>query len=356
MAWITVVGFKLKLFKFDKLLPFIVTTMIFASIIFLEMQRKTVLVLHSYATDYAWVRDVNEGIKRVLKDKSFVNMRWHYMNTKNHPELSYKQKAGATARKVIDFVKPDILFAIDDDAQEFAAKFYKDRPDIHIVYAGINALPERYGYDTAKNVVGISERIPIRGIKDAVFIFTKQMNLKSMPRVCHVGDKSLVVQFDDFNLHASKDWFPINLGPSFLVETFDEWKKVILEADKYMDFMLINNYRKITRSETDLTIVPYQEVMQWAFEHSPVPIIGINAFVCEDGAAISIATSPFEQGEVAMQMVLNLVKEKKKIEEIQSTQSSQYIIVMNEERFNKTNLKLPSIYKAFAKAIDRYRG
>lgn len=318
------------------------------------MQRKTVLVLHSYGTDYSWVRDVNEGMRRVLKDKSFVNMRWHYMNTKNHPDLAYKKKAGTIARRIVDFVKPDVLFAVDDDAQEFAAQFYKDKPNIYIVYAGVNALPERYGYENAKNVVGILERIPIKGIKDAIFIFSKQIKLKGPPRVCHVADKSLVVQFDDYNLHHSKEWDPIILGPSFLVDTFDEWKKAVLEADKYMDFMLINNYRKIARSKTDPRFVPYQEVMQWAFEHSPVPIIGINAFVCEDGAAISIATSPFEQGEVSMQMVLDLASGKKKIEEIQSTQSGQYIIVMNEARFKTTRLHLPGIYQAFAKAINRY--
>jgi ABC-type uncharacterized transport system substrate-binding protein len=345
---------KMKQLNFHKLVPFIVTTIIFTMIVFLQMQRKTVLILHSYNTDYSWVRDVNEGIKRVLKEKSFVNVSWHYMNTKNHPELSYKQKAGAIARKVTDFVNPTILFAVDDDAQELVAQFYKDRPNMYIVYAGVNALPERYGYEKAKNVVGILERIPINGVKDAVFIFAKQMGLKGTPIVCHVADKSLVVQFDDYNLHHSKDWAPIILGPSFLVETFDEWKKAILEADKYMDFMMISNYRKIARSKSDPKFVPYQEAMHWAFANSPVLIIGINAFVCEDGAAISVATSPFEQGEIAMQMVLDLASGRRKIEEIKNTQSGQYIIVMNEARFNTTKLHLPGIYKAFAKAINRY--
>ena len=141
---------------------------------------------------------------------------------------------------------------------------------------------------------------------------------------------------------------------AILVETFDEWKKAILEADKYMDFMMISNYRKIARSKSDPKFVPYQEAMHWAFANSPVPIIGINAFVCEDGAAISVATSPFEQGEIAMQMVLDLASGRKKIEEIKNTQSGQYIIVMNEPRFNTTKLHLPGIYKAFAKAINRY--
>ncbi len=337
-----------------KIVPFIVTTIVFAMIVFLQMQRKTILVLHSYSPDYSWVRDVNEGIKRILQGKSFINVRWHYMNTKNHPDLLYKKKAGATAKKVIDFVGPDVLLAVDDDAQEFAAQFYKNSPDLYIVHAGINALPERYGYGKAKNVVGILERVPIKGIKDVISILAAEMGINRVPRVSHVADNSTVVQFDDYNMRTSKDWEPLMFGPSFLVETFDDWKKVILEADKHMDFMLISNYRKIALSKNAGKFVPYKEAMQWAFEHSPVPIIGINGFVCEDGAAISIATSPFEQGEVAMQMAIDLVSGKKKIEEIQTTQTSQYIIVMNEARLNKSKMHLPSTYKAFAKAINRY--
>lgn len=342
-------------FKIYKLVPFIVTTIIFSMIMFLQMQRKTILILHSYAPDYSWVRDVNEGIKRVLQNKSFINIQWHYMNTKNHPDMQYKKKAGATAIKVIDFVSPDVLLTIDDDAQEFAAEFYKNKPNIYIVYAGVNALPQRYGYDKANNVVGILERIPMSGIKDIIFLLAEQKGIKRIPRISHVSDNSKVVQFDDFNMHSSKDWSPLILGPSFLVETFDEWKKVILEADKHMDFMLISNYRKILLSkDSNNKFVPYKEAMQWAFDHSPVPIIGINGFVCEDGAAISIATSPFEQGEVAMQMAMDLALGKKKIEEIQIAQTSQYIVVMNEARLSKSKIYLPSTYKAFAKAIDRY--
>jgi len=343
---------KLKIYK---LVPFIATTVIFAMIMFLQVQRKTILILHSYAPDYSWVRDVNEGIKRVLQNKSFINVQWHYMDTKNHPQPAYKKKAGITAQKVIDFVEPEVVLAIDDDAQEFAAQFYKNKPDIYVVYAGVNALPERYGYHEAKNVVGILERLPINGIKDAIFILADQLGIKGSPRISHVSDSSAVVKFDDFNMHSSKDWDPLVLGPSFLVETFDDWKKAILEADKHMDFMLVSNYRKILRSKDNKNeFVPYKEAMQWAFEHSPVPIIGINGFVCEDGAAISIATSPFEQGEVSMQIAVDLVSGKRNIQEIKTTQTSQYIIVMNESRLAKAKMKLPSAYKAFAKAINRY--
>lgn len=344
----------MKNFKINKLLPFIVTTVIFSYFVFFNTQRKTILILHSYHPEYSWVRDVNEGIKRVLKDQSFVNIRWHYMDTKNHPDEAFKEKAGAIARKVIDFVRPNVLLSVDDDAQKYAAQFFKDRPDMYIVHAGVNASLERYGYDKAKNTVGILERIPIQGVKDAISILAKEKGIEGPIKVSHVSDNSMVVQFDDHNMHGLKNWDPLVLGKSFLVETFDEWKKVILEANQHMDFMLISNYRKIARSKTDPKLVPYKEVMQWAFENSPVPIIGINGFVCEDGAAISIATSPFEQGEVSTQMALDLVVGGKEIKDIPNEQTRQHIIIIDEARLKKANIKLPNVYESFSRAINKY--
>lgn len=355
MAWFNLRRRTLKKLNINKIIPFFVTTLIFGYVIFFSMQRKTILVIHSYGDDYAWVRDVNIGINRSLGNQTAVSVRWHYMNTKNHPDKAYKIKAGTIARKVIEFVKPDVLLAIDDDAQEYVAQHYKNTPNMYVVHAGINALPSRYGYDnTAKNVVGILERLPIKGLSDAILEFAAQKKMNAPVKVSHVSDNSLIVQFDDFNMRSSPDWHPLILGKSFLCNTFDDWKKTILEADKNMDFMLISNYRKIARSKTDATLVPYKEVMKWAFEHSPVPIIGINGFVCEDGSAISIATSPFEQGEVAAEMALNLANGRKKIQDIANEQSQQYIVVIDESRLKKSGIILPGNYKAFAKAINKY--
>ncbi len=76
-----------------------------------NMSRPTVLVLHSYATDYSWVRDVNLGINRVLKHKSLYGVRWYYMDTKRHPSAEYKKSAGIAARAMIEKMQPDIIIA-----------------------------------------------------------------------------------------------------------------------------------------------------------------------------------------------------------------------------------------------------
>jgi ABC-type uncharacterized transport system substrate-binding protein len=348
--------------KSKQIITFIVITLMFGSFVWLNVSRKTILILHSYNPEYAWIRDVNSGIKRVLKDQTLVRVHWHYMNTKNHPSKAYKVRAGAIARAVVNLAKPDVILAFDDDAQEYVAKYYVNEPGINIVFSGVNGRLETYGYDKANNVTGILERIPVDGIKEAVVILASELGLKPPIRVAHVSDRSEIVRLDDFNMHAYPHWLPLTLGKSFLVSDFDEWKKVILEAAQHMDIMLISNYRNIARTNEEIgkdgAIVPYKEVMQWAYENSPVPVIGVNGFVCEDGAAIALGTSPFEQGEVAMQFAMDVVKGRRKIKDIPPESSRQFIVFMDEERFKKKfsekGLDLPHIYEAFARATDRF--
>jgi ABC-type uncharacterized transport system substrate-binding protein len=337
---------------------FVVITLYFSFFVYENIKKKNVLVLHSYNTDYSWVRDVNEGINRVYKKNRNVNMMYHYMDTKNIPTKEWKIKAGIIAQEIIDILKPDIILSCDDDAQEYALAKYVNRKDVVMVYTGVNAPAEKYNYTTATNVTGMLERLPLEGIKDFIRIIRHQLPISGKVRVSHVADKSTVVLYDDADLHAYKNWGDISFGQSFLSETFDEWKASIVNAKEHMDIMLISNYRKIYKDKNKKELVPFKEVMEWAYQNSPVPIIGVNGFVCEDGAAIAIGTSPFEQGEIAMQMVIDIANKKKKVSEIPIASTKEFIVIIDEKKFHDkfTNMgiKIPKIYEAFARATDKF--
>lgn len=316
--------------------------------------RKTLLILHSYGPDYAWVRDVNIGVKRVIRGKSSYNILWHYMDTKNHPDNEYKEKAGIIARRVVDYVKPDVVLAIDDDAQEYVMKHYLNRKDIQIVFAGVNAKATQYGYDKGTNVTGVLERIPYEGVKTAIETQAIRRGLKPPYRTIHISDQSIIVKYDDINLHEYKNWYPLELLPSTLVETFDEWKKAILESKNVADFILISNYRKVYKDQTKKEMVPFKEIMEWTFKHAPIPLIGVNGFVCEEGSAVSIATSPFEQGETSARMAIAILDGRVKASDIPIQNSPFPMVFMSEERLKIANLSFPQIYEAFARATNNY--
>ncbi len=152
-----------------------------ATIIYHNAHKPRLLILHSYDEGYPWVRDINAGLKRVLNSKEnryFV--RWYYLDTKRHPEAGYKKNAGLVARRMIDDWRPDVIIAMDDDAQEYVAKYYRNKPGISVVFGGVNEEPETYDYQKAVNVTGILERLPLEVVKEGLLSFSAR-NGKSGP-------------------------------------------------------------------------------------------------------------------------------------------------------------------------------
>ncbi|WP_010298538.1 ABC transporter substrate-binding protein [Candidatus Odyssella thessalonicensis] len=325
------------------ILGFISTAVIY------NVHKPIVLVLHSYNADYSWTRDVNEGIKKVLVSTGYYNVRWHYMDTKNNPSDAHKSRAGLIARRVIDEIKPNIILAVDDDAQEYISKYYVDNPQIKIIFSGVNATPEAYGFESAQNVTGILERIPLKGLKDTLEqIRNINPQIKDI-RILHLSDDSNTVQADDEFIHTfGSEWGEVKVLPSILVHTFRDWKKAVMLAPTEVNFLIVSNYRKVY--DDDGRMVPPAEIVKWTVENSKIPVIGLNGFTVEDGAKFAVATSPFEQGEVAAKMVLDILQNDKNPKEIPITQTKQFIIYMR----GKFDLHVPAIYEAFARAANKY--
>lgn len=313
-----------------------------------NMQKPRILILHSYNTDYSWVRNINQGINNVIGNRTDFSVHWQYMNAKNHPSVEYKQKMGVLIRRLISHLQPDVIVAIDDDAQNYVAKFYVDHPTINIVFSGVNARPEDYGYDETKNVTGILERIPLGACRDVIpYLVDPKMNPSDI-RVINLGDKSDTVMLDaktisDFN------WAPLNLIDSIFVDNFEDWKKAILSASKRADCLFITNYRQLERVEGKPGFVPPKEVMEWTVKHASVPILGGNIFVVEDGGSLALATSPMEQGRVAAEMALEIIKGTPP-SKIPITASRDYLVSMRDGP-DKELERVPNVYRAFARGV-----
>ncbi len=329
-----------------------------SSVGWFNSKRPRVLILHSYSTNYVWTREINVGLKRILGKQSWINVRYHYMNTKKKSNKGYKARAGISAREAIDNITPDVVIAIDDDAQKYAAKHYVNHPKINIVFAGINGSPEPYGYVGAKNVTGILERKPVAAIKEVVQFFTDNAqpgmvkNTKA-PRVIFLADSSHSTE-RDAKFMKQHNWQPVNYIGVETASTFDEWKKAVKSMKNKTDFLLVGGYRKIHRSGPDSKFVPAKEVMTWTEKNSPVLVLGINVFNTDDGAMLSVGVSPFEQGEVASQLALKIIKDGRKANSLPHRTSSQYVISMRRSGLEKRKIDVPQIFEAFARATNNY--
>ncbi|CAK0767007.1 ABC-type uncharacterized transport system, periplasmic component [Gammaproteobacteria bacterium] len=445
------------------------------AVIAFNINKPRLLILQSYHRDYAWTRDVDTGIRRILDDKRHYATRWFYMDTKRHPWPDYRKNVGQAARRLIEQWQPDVVLAVDDDAQEYVMKYYVDDPHIRIVFAGVNGEVTPYGYDRANNVTGILERKELQAVKEALSLvtvrrragsasgttrvepvvqrdrpktvrggetprsgadvrtsscsswdyrwlrsFSRWQNmiqgvtescdeddlvrtfdwspirlanppprmltspwatrreasnrtepLPSPPpvpvtnrtegptsvrpdiRIIHLGDGSESVRSDEVFIRAF-DWHPIRLVESRLVQTFPEWQAVVEGAAGRTDFILTTNYRKLTRSATDRTLVPPFEVVSWTLAHSPVPVIGTNGFFVEDGGYFAIGTSPFEQGEVAAKMAVDIIDREIVPRAIPIASTKEFVVFMRGSKMEEIGLHLPRLYESFARATNNY--
>jgi ABC-type sugar transport system substrate-binding protein len=111
---------------------------------------KKVLIVHSYHAEYDWCQGVNEGIEKILK-LAGVETRIFYMDTKRNSIQEWKEKSGQAAEAEMNAYDPDVVITVDDDAQAFFAKKHVNDDKRQIVFCGVNAEPEKYGFP-AKNV------------------------------------------------------------------------------------------------------------------------------------------------------------------------------------------------------------
>jgi ABC-type uncharacterized transport system substrate-binding protein len=337
------------------IIPVVLIIALFSFFAKFNSQRQDILVVHSYFTDYSWTNDVTEGMNQVFGGKTNFKVYFHHMDTKRHPTDDFRRKAGAMTRKMIDAMQPKVIICIDDDAQKYVGTYYKNDPNISVVYGGVNAKEGSYGYDaTAKNVTGIYERLPLQGLTETITMIAHTQGKTGTLKIAHISDESSTVKADDAHFHAFKGWGNLKLERSRLVSTFSDWKKEILAANKELDFIIISNYRAISRHEDNPTIlVPPAEVMAWTMANAKIPVIGVNGFVVEDGGAIAVAASPYEQGETTARMALDIIKGKS-ASELPYQLTEQFVVGMNEKALEKGNIEVQQIYTAFSKIAKRY--
>lgn len=324
-----------------------------ALVVFLIVQnvnKPRVLILHSYYTDFSWVRDINKGLERVFKDKSY-KLRYHYMDTKRHTDAEFKERAGQTVRKMINSWQPDVIVAIDDNAQQYVSRFYLDHPKIRIVFAGVNKTEADYGFDTANNVTGVLERINYQAVKDILL----QVLPEGKRRILHVSDNSPTSEGIHKEIEGF-DWSPLQFTESIQCESLEQWKQVVKSAEGKVDFILFTHYHTLYRSDSDPNKVPPKEVIDWTNANSTLPGVSFWGFYVEDGGMMAVALSPYEQGEVAADMAVRIIDDGLMPKEIPVYVSRLFVMYMRGSQIQTRlgNLDLPLVYEAFARATNNY--
>ncbi len=119
------------------------------------LKHKTILVLHSYAPDYPWTHEVNEGMMSVLNELDWTNtIRVEYMDSKNIFNEQYLQELADLYTSKYQEMHFDAILTSDNNALNFLEKYGRPLfPVAKIVAAGINGIGSVAKKTVASNVI-----------------------------------------------------------------------------------------------------------------------------------------------------------------------------------------------------------
>ncbi|MBN2375774.1 MAG: hypothetical protein JXD22_05210 [Sedimentisphaerales bacterium] len=260
---------------------------------------KKVLLVHSYHTGYPWVDAITRGVKMALSGDKQIDLQVFYMDTKRITDKSWKQQAGEKAKEIVRQWNPDVVIAADDNAQIYFAKSYVGCERPIVIFCGVNAKPEAYGYP-ASNVTGVLERPHFQASLD----FLKELR----PYASRVA-----IVTDDSETSAGAIAFIKTRPSTFEIvscetpSTFDGWQQAILQCQDRADAIAVYMYHTVKRAGDQVSMLP-KEVMNWTVGNSRLPVIGFFIFAVDDGALCGYLESGVEHGLKAGQMALGLLR------------------------------------------------
>lgn len=308
-----------------------------------------ILVVHSYDENYGWVKSLNASFQEARKGyPRTVLSRTHYLGLLGAPNAQHKETAAASAMRAVESFEPHVLVVFDDMAAELVTPELLNRPDLHIVFAGIDAPLQEHGFDQSTNTTGILERVPLVALHEAMNDLGRGKPLT----VGCLGD-ARGVSIAEARQLAAFDWAPHRMLPCQQAQSLAQWQAGVLDIGGRADVLFISGYRGVVREPGDTAVVPPAELLTWTEAHSKaLPMAAKNGFV-GDGGALSISSSPQEQGQVAGRLTVALLQGRS-VAALPVTEGQAFLVAMHAGKLEKRGYRLPKVYEAAARAAGAY--
>ena len=246
-----------------------------------------ILHIMSYHSPWRWTDGQLEGFKEGMRGLP-AEYKVFQMDTKRNSTPEAKERVGREARALIAQWTPDLVYSSDDDAQEYVARHYVNT-DIPFVFSGVNKDPKAYGFAGSRNNAGVLEQ---------------EHFVELVP-----GVKRIAVVFDDAAMWApvqermrtAAGTMPeIQFGPWDTVLGFDEFKNKVREYHGKADAIALIGIFNFKDGQGKN--VPYQDVLKWVAENSPLPDLGFWIDRVHYGTLCAVTVSEHEQGREAGRM------------------------------------------------------
>ncbi|WP_338636080.1 ABC transporter substrate-binding protein [Spirobacillus cienkowskii] len=295
---------------------------------------KDIVVVESYSKEYKWDVDYDKEIKNRLGNQ--YQLHFFEMNTKKVPKSEH-EKRGQEALKFINKISPILVILGDDAALKFVGPTL-EKNKIKTVYLGVNNNPRAYFDTEPKYVTGVLERPLIR--RSSIFIKDIIPKAKKVLILFDNDRTSEIVHEDFFSKKPSVDFSGI-IYDIFLVSKFANWQKLVLDANKNYDAIILGLYATLT--DANNSNVDSEKVLQWTSENSKLPLFAFWDFtVAKQKAMGGLVITGASQGKAAAELAIKLLNNPNTLP------SSIFPIYLQEGKFifskyelNKRKLALP---------------
>lgn len=253
-----------------------------------------VLVLHSYAPDYSWTRDLHDGIVSVLQAPEVRGRyRVEYMDAKHHSSPAYVRQLLLLYREKYTGSRFDGIILTDDHALDLVTR-YRDElfPGTPIVACGINDINSIPTNARDMNII----------IESVAHLETLGAALKQNP-----GTRKIFVMIDD-----------TLTGQTILRDLLKQAEELVSRVEVVPPMtreQLVEFARQRVPGELIYLLVYFQDAAGQVFTSdeipriiatsSPVPVYVAWDFQLNSGVVGGCVTSAFGHGQKAAQTLLD---------------------------------------------------
>jgi len=249
---------------------------------------KKILWVDSYHQGYEWSDGIERGILEVLNNTG-AELKIVRMDTKRNDSFEFGKNAGRKVYIEAREFKPDIIIASDDNSQKYLVLLFFKNKETSVVFCGVNWDASIYGYPY-QNVTGMIE---VDVTEEMIKLFSQ------FAKGERVGYVSGDVESERKVAYMYNSMFFKGKMKSYLVKTFEEFKKAFLNAQKENDMLYIYNYTGITDWDTDAA-------EQFLLENTKIPTGTHNPWMSRF-AVFTLARLPEEQGRYAALTALKIL-------------------------------------------------
>jgi hypothetical protein len=308
---------------------------------FFNATKPRILVLHSAAQDSSWARQVDRGMREELEtNRRPLSVEWHYLGIESPAAARRVEEARAGARRAVARFNPDVLIAVDDEANSLVAGEYVGRERPRILYVSLNRPPADFGYAGAANVSGIAEQLPFAAVRDAV----TDLFPGGVPSIAVIGVDNETGRAE-MDQAKSFDWSPLALAGTTLAATAEDWRR--FAGENTADILLVLGTHDLPDGEGN--VFTAAEINRWTQENASAFPIGTQVNFVEDGGGLSFSPPPDDSGAQAIRLALDWLDDRSTPGAPSPVVSDHFEVAVRPACLAERGVVLPSIYAEAAR-------